>query len=315
MLRRLSARIAHAVLALVVVCALVGVAVELLPGDAAEIRAGSYATDEDIARIRAEQGLDRPAIARWFAWAAGALRGDLGISAVSGRPVAEMVAQRWPITATLAGLAVLVAIPLAIAAIAPALRAAAQGRRPTGAWITAAVAIPQIVVAAGLVAVFAGVLGWFPAVSFLSPGVAPLAQPSRLVLPVASLALPSAAFAAVLIRGAAIDAVTAPHVRDARLRGVPRSTIALRYLAGPLAAPIVQVSAVVGGSLLAGTALIEAVFGISGLGEMLVTAVATRDTAVVQAVALIGAAAVIAGLLLADALGELAAHRTKRGAP
>lgn len=314
MIRRLSARLVRAAVALVAVCAFVGLAVELMPGDAAEIRAGSYATPEDIERIRAEQGLDRLAIVRWFAWAAGALHGDLGASAVSGRPVSEMIAQRLPITATLAGLAVLIAIPLAAAATVPAARAAARGRRTAGVGLTAAVAIPQVVVAVGLIALYAGVLGWFPAVSFLAPGVPPLAQPDRLVLPVATLALPSAAFAAVLIRGAAVDAITSPHVRDARLRGVPRVTVAMRYLARPLAAPIVQVSAVVGGSLIAGTALVEAVFGISGLGEMLVTGVATRDVAVVQAIAMLGAIAVLAGLLVADLLGDITAYRRERGA-
>ena len=88
----------------------------------------------------------------------------------------------------------------------------------------------------------------------------------------------------------------------------------MRYLARPLAAPIVQVSAVVGGSLIAGTALVEAVFWISGLGEMLVTGVATRDVAVVQAIAMLGAIAVLAGLLVADLLGDITAYRRERGA-
>jgi peptide/nickel transport system permease protein len=300
-------RLLRAAAALVVVCALVGVAVELLPGDAAEARAGSYATPADLARIRAEQGLDRPAVVRWLEWAAGAVRGDLGTSATSGRAVVDVLAERWPTTAVLAGLALLVAVPLAAASTAAAAAAALRGRRRADAPLTAAVAVPQVVVAAGLTAVLAGLLGWLPPVSLLAPGVPILAQAHLLVLPVASLALPTAAFAAVLLRGAAADAVAAPHVRDARLRGLPPHVIATRYVAGALAAPAVQVLAVVGGALLAGTALVESVFGVAGLGELLVTAVATRDVVVVQAVAALTAAAVLIGLTAADVVGELTA--------
>ncbi|MHA6628695.1 ABC transporter permease [Pseudonocardia sichuanensis] len=301
MLSILARRLVRAAAALVVACALVAAAVELLPGDAAEVRAGPYATPAAVEQVRAEQGLDRPAVIRWLEWAGAAVRGDLGTSALSDRPVLDMLAQRWPATAALAGLSLLVAVPLTALAVAAALRR----RRGGDALLTAAVAVPQVVVAGALTAVLAGLAGWLPPVSLLAPGTPVLAQPRLLVLPVLSLALPTAAFAAVLLRGAAADAVDAPHVRDARLRGLSPWVVTLRYVAGALAAPAVGVFAVVGGALIAGTALVESVFGVAGLGELLVTAVATRDMVVVQAVAAIAATAVLAGLTVAEVVADL----------
>ncbi len=301
MVRAALVRLLRAVAALVVVCALVAAALDLLPGDAAQARGGPYATPAAVEQIRVERGLDRPAAVRWLEWVVAALRGDLGTSALSDRPVADVLAQRWPATAALAGLSLLVAIPLTVLAVATSLR----GRRRGDGMLTAAVAVPQVVVAGGLTAVLAGVLGWLPPVSLLAPGTPVLAQPRLLVLPVLSLALPTAAFAAVLLRGAADDAVAAPHVRDATLRGVPPLAVAVGYVVPALAAPAVQVFAVMGGALVAGTALVESVFGVAGLGELLVTAVATRDVVVVQAVAAVAAVAVLAGLTVAEVVADL----------
>ncbi|WP_371103402.1 ABC transporter permease subunit, partial [Streptomyces sp. PU_AKi4] len=119
-------------------------------------------------------------------------------------------------------------------------------------------------------------------------------------------ALPSAAFATVLLRGALADTLRRPHVADARLRGLPAPLVLHRHVLPFLYAPALQVTALLAGGLVAGTALAESLFGYPGTGQLLVSAVAVRDVPVIQAAALLPVVVLLLGMLLAD----LAARRT-----
>jgi len=299
---------------LLAVSAAVFAATEVLPGDAAQARTGGRASAEQLAEVRRAAGLDRPAPVRWAGWLAGLARGDAGRSLRSDRPVAELVAGRLPATAALAGLALAGAVPLALAGGWLAARGPRRVRGPVAAAVAAAAGVPPAVVAAGLVALLAGALGWLPPVSLLPAAGSPLARPELLVLPALSLALPSAAYGAGLLRGAVADAAAAPHVADAVLRGVPAWRVEVRHVLPAVLAPAARMLAVVAGGLVAGTAVVETLFGYAGLGELLAGAVANRDVPVVQAVALLAATAVLAGLFLADAVAALTdPHRTAAG--
>ena len=290
--------LARAALLLVGVSVLVFAGTEALPGDAVEARTAGRATAAQLAEMRAATGLDAAAWRRYLEWAGGLLRGDMGVSLISGRPVADVIGQRLPATVTLAAAALLVAVPLMFALAWPADDGSVAGRL-VGSVVTATAAVPQVVVAAALTAVFAGALAWLPPVSLLPvdgrpPGV------SVLALPTPSLALPAAAYGAMLLRGLVSDIMARPYVRDARLRGLPRWRIVAVH-AGPfLIAPAVRILAVVAGGLIAATAVVEVMFGYAGLGELLVGAVANRDVPVVQAGAMLAAVAVVLGLLAAD---------------
>lgn len=267
----------------------VSAATALLPADAVAVRAGGRADPAALAQMRAAAGLDQPWPVRFLSWAGGLLTGDPGRSLVSGRPVADLVTARAGTTAVLVVAALVVAVPLA------ALLA-----RRRGAVAAVGSAVPPVVVAVGLATLLSGVLHWVPPVSLLPPGEPAWTRPDLLVLPVLALALPSAAFAAGQLRGVVEDVAARPFVRDAVLRGVPGPVVALRY-AGPfVAAPALRVLAVTAGSLFAGSTVVETLFGVAGLGELLVGAVATRDLPVVSAVALLAAAVVVAGMLVAD---------------
>ncbi|ODA70241.1 ABC transporter permease subunit [Streptomyces sp. AVP053U2] len=136
--------------------------------------------------------------------------------------------------------------------------------------------------------------------SLLPPGGSLLADPRLLVLPALTLALPSAAFATALLRGALGDALRRPHVADARLRGLPAPLVLHRHVLPFLYAPALQVTALLTGGLVAGTALAETLFGYPGTGQLLVSAVAVRDVPVIQAAALLPALVLLLGMLLAD---------------
>lgn len=275
---------------------------EGLPGDALQLRTGGRADAEEMLRLRAEAGLDRPLPVRYVGWLAGLVTGDLGSSLVTGRPVADVVVQRLPVSLTLTVAALLVAVPLSVAAAVVGVR----GPRPLRTVVTwgavSCAAVPQVVVAAALAFLLAEAWGLVPPVSLLPAGAQPWQRPDLLVLPVLTLALPTAAYVAGLLRGALLDVDALPVVRDADVRGVGTGRVLLCYLLPLVAVPLARMLAVVTGALVAGTALAETLFGIAGLGELLVTAVGSRDVPVVQAVAMLAAAAVAAGLVVGDAV-------------
>ncbi|GAB7044639.1 MULTISPECIES: ABC transporter permease [Catenuloplanes] len=274
-------------------------ATEALPGDAALARTAGRATAAQLAALRADGGLDDPVWLRYLRWVWGLLRGDAGVSLLSDRPVSDLIGQRLPAAVILAAAALAVTVPVMLSLAWVAGTGSVAGRYAT-ALVTATAAVPQVVVAAGLTALFAGVLGWLPPVSLVPAGGAP--PPATLILPAVSLALPAAAYGAMLLRGVVADTLALPCVRDAERRGLSRLTVALRYALPPLLAPTVRILALVSAGLFAATAVVETMFGYAGLGELLAGAVANRDTPVVQAVAMLAAAVAVGGLLVADVL-------------
>ncbi len=308
--------LAAAVRAVVLVAAaslVIFLAAAALPGDAVEVRSGGRVDPAQLADLRAEAGLDRPLPQRYLDWVVGLVHGDLGESLVTGRPVADVVAERLPVSGTLLLASLLLAVPLAAGAAWLAAEGPAVLRPVVTAATAGAAAVPQVVVAVLLAVLLAGVLDLVPPVSLLPVGVSPWARPDLLVLPVLTLALPSAAFAAGLVRGAWEDVTAREFVRDAVVRGVPAATVALRYVLPGVAPAALRVLAVVTGALVAGTALAEVLFGMAGLGELLVSAVGARDAPVVQTVALLGAAVVVVGMLVADLLAAAISPGTGHG--
>lgn len=290
--------------------AVVFAATEILPGDAAQTRGAGRASAQDMARERERLGLDVPAPVRYLRWLGHLVRGDLGRSLASGRPVAGVLSARLPATAAL--VVVTLTVTVALTALALAMGFLRGGRG--GALAPGLAAVPQAVYAAVLGAVLSGALGWLPAVSLLPPGSSPWAEPQVLVLPALTLALPSAAFATVLLRGALTDVLRLPHVADARTRGLPPSLVLRRHVAPFLLVPSVQVLALMAGWLAAGTALVETVYGFPGIGGLLVSAVAVRDVPVVQAASVIPAVIVLLGMLVADLLEAHGRGRTPTAA-
>ncbi|MFI6510436.1 ABC transporter permease [Streptosporangium sp. NPDC050855] len=273
---------------------------EALPGDAAVVLGGGRADAEQLARLRAAAGLDRPLAERYVSWLAGMLSGEPGHSLLTGRPVAELIGPRIPVTLTLAVAALALTVPLMAALAWSAVRGPKPLRPVITGLVVGGAALPQVAVAALLVAALSA--GWrlVPPVSLLPVGEPAWSRPELLVLPVLTLALPAAAYGAALLRGAIADAVARPFVRDAELRGMSTAAVALRYVLPVVAPAVARLLAVVGGGLVAGTAVVETLFGLAGLGELLVSAIGGRDLPVVQATAMLAGVVVGAGLTAAD---------------
>ncbi|MGB2948223.1 MAG: ABC transporter permease, partial [Rhodococcus sp. (in: high G+C Gram-positive bacteria)] len=302
------ASVARAAALLLVVSIIVFGVTALLPGDAVSLRAAGRMTPEELAVLRSAAGLDASLPARYLTWSTGIVQGDLGTSTSTGRSVASMLANRLTVSTSLVAVSLVIALPLM--ALFALLASPAHGRRPAGSAVTTAVAaLPQIVVAALLATVLSGWAGLVPPVSLLPRGESPLARLDLLLLPALTLALPAGAYGAMLLRGPLVDAAATPYIVDARMRGVGRVRLASSYILPVVAAPTVRVLSLVLAGLLSGTALVENIFGLSGLGELFVSSIATRDVAVVQAISLLAAAVVVIGMAVADVVAARTGRR------
>lgn len=296
-----------------VVASIIFGATEILPGDVAEAVLGPDATPESLAAMRERLGLDRPVLLRYAIWLDHALlRLDLGASLGSGRPVAEVVSDRLWNTARLAAVAALLTIPAALMlGIVSAIRAGSGVDRGIGVAALCAISVPEFFVAISLVYVFAVQLGWLPALATVRPGQTLPTFLRSVVLPSATLAIGLMPHIIRQTRNALLAALSHPHIEMAVLKGVPRSVIVLRHALPNALAPILNIMALVSAYLVAGVVVVETVFGYPGLGRLMVDAVATRDTPVAQACALIFATTYVAANAIADALAVLANPRLR----
>lgn len=271
--------------------------VHLVPGDPVRAALGVQASPEIVAALREDLGLDKPILQQFIDYLGGLLRGDFGVSIRTGRPVSDIIAQRFPATVTLGALSFLVAL---IAALPVGIGAAVNmqtGRRRALDTLTSAVlgmliAVPGFLLAVGLIALFAVHLGWLPAAGW--------GDARDAILPVLALALGPMAYLARIVQVEMVNVLGATYMTTARAKRLPSRLVYLRH-----ALPnIVTASLTVGGLLLsgmvAGTVLIETIFAIPGMGAVMVPAVATKDYPVVQGVVIVYALIILAINLVVD---------------
>ncbi len=298
---------------LLIVSAMVFAGTELLPGDVAEAILGQQATPEAVAAIRAELDLDRPALARYWDWLSGCLTGDLGRSLANGREVTDLIAGRLGRSFLLAGLAALIAIPLAVGL---GLIAALYEDRLTDKGISATtlalVSMPEFLVGYLLLYVFAVKLGWLPALSRLTDTMSVLDTLRALALPCITLALVVSAHTMRLTRAAVLSVMTQPYIEMAELKGATRRRIIFRHALPNVLSTVLNIVLLTLAYLVVGVVVVEAVFNYSGMGKLMVDAVAKRDVPLVQACGLIFASVYVTLNVSADILAILANPRRRR---
>jgi peptide/nickel transport system permease protein len=302
-------RAALALVQLAVLSVLVFVLTALLPGDAAEMRFTETLTPEQVDRLRAQLGLDQPALERFAHWFGNVLAGDLGTSLISGGPVLDIVRDSVGSTLVLTLATLAVVVPLAVGlGIVMGTRENGRLDRVITSITLALSAIPDFVIAVLLVAVFSLKLGWLPATWV---GGDLLASPVLLVLPVAVLFGRTVCLLSRQVRAGTISALHAEYVVQARRLGVPRRQLLLRHVLPNAAVPGVQELARTGDTLLGGVLVVEAIFAIPGFATALVDGVETRDVPVVQGLTLVLAVAALIINLAADLVCNRLVPRTE----
>ncbi|MEU4290109.1 ABC transporter permease [Kribbella sp. NPDC026596] len=298
-----------AVVQLTVLSVLVFTLTSLLPGDAADLRFTETLTPEQIDRMRAQLGLDQPALERFGHWFGNVLTGDLGTSLISGGPVVDIVRNSVGATLVLTLATLAVVVPLAVAlGIVMGTRENGRLDRAITSVTLALSAIPDFVIAVVLVAVFSLKLGWLPATWI---GGDLLASPALLVLPVAVLLGRTVCLLSRQVRAGTITALQAEYVVQARRLGIPRRQLLLRHVLPNAAVPGVQELARTGDTLLGGVLVVEAIFAIPGFATALVDGVETRDVPVVQGLTLVLAVAALVINLGADLVCNRLVPRTE----
>jgi len=274
---------------------------QLLPGDPALALAGEDQDPEVIAHIRQKYHLDQPLPVRYALWIGAALQGDLGESIRIDRPVLDLIAEKLPVTAELAALALLISLSIGIpAGIVAAVKqgsAIDYGMAVVALW---GLSIPNFWLGILLILLFSVELGLLPASGFVSPGESLGQNLLTLIMPAFVLGTGFAAGIMRHTRSAMLQVLSADYIRTARAKGLGERRVVLRHALRNALVPVVTLAALDFGALLSGAVLTEQVFTIPGFGKLIVDAVFNRDYAVVQGVVMCTALAYVLLNLFVD---------------
>jgi peptide/nickel transport system permease protein len=245
---------------------------------------GNSVTAETLQAIRDQYNLDEPFLTQYFLWLGGLVRGDMGLSIQFRQPVSALVASRIPTTAALVAYAAV--LILVVGVLAGVLAAVKRGATDGSLIVlsTVAMATPSFVVAMALTSVFAVTLGWFPA---FGAGTGVVDRLWHLTPPAVALAFSSVALVLRTTRTSLIGTLSKEYVETARVRGFSTSRVIWAQAFRGAIVPVVTLAGLVISGLLVTTTIVETVFGLNGIGSLLVQAVNVKDFPVVQAVILL----------------------------
>ena len=289
---------------LLLVTVLAFVAFSILPGDPTNSILGLNATQEQIAALRERLGLDLPLWQRYLDWLGGLLTGQLGQSYLYEMPVSQLLGNRVAVTATLAAMSfvLIVAISLPLGILAA---------RHAGGWIDRVVSVlgqvtmsvPNFLLGFLLTCLFSLILRWFTVGSFSTAAEqGPGAYLGYLFFPALSIALPRAAMTVKLLRGAILGEMGQDYIRTAYSRGNSKGRVLWRFALRNAMIPVITFLAMTVADVVAGSLVVEQVFAVQGIGQMLVSSINSRDYPVVQAIVALIALVVVASNFAADAL-------------
>jgi ABC-type dipeptide/oligopeptide/nickel transport system permease component len=293
MLRFVTRRLLLAIPTLAGVLVVAFLLLFVAPGDPVQEMIGERASAETIARLRAELRLDDPLHVQFAHYAGGVLRGDLGTSYITGRPIRQDILERFPRTLQLAGAAML------LATVAGISLGVLSARRP-GGWVDrlslglayVGISFPVYWVALLLILLFAVTLRWLP-----PSGAGGL---EYLVLPALALGMRSIAFLARVTRSAMLEVLGSDFVRTARAKGLRERVVVMRHALRNALIPVITVLGLDFGNYLTGSILTETIFSWPGLGRYVVTAISRRDFPAIQGAVLFLSAVFVLVNLLTD---------------
>ena len=286
-----------------VVALFVFLLLHLSPGDPATVIAGDYASPEDIARIRAQLGLDQPLYIQFTTWVGQLVHGDLGVSIFSNLPVSQLIMQRIEPTLSLAfftlTIAIVVAVPLGVLA---AWKAGSWIDRGVMAFSVLGFSTPVFVLGYALIYFFSLKLNFFPVQGYtsISEGLWPFLH--RLILPSVTLSVIFIALFARITRASVMEILEEDYIRTARAKGLSNRTVLMRHALRNAAVPIITVIGIGFALLIGGVVVTESVFNIPGLGRLTVDAVLRRDYPVIQGIILVFSATYVLVNLVIDIL-------------
>jgi len=304
--RYVLGRLASLVVVMLGVTLFVFAITKVTPGDYVAVRYGDYGTEAQREELRRRLGLDQPVPVQYLRFVAGALRGDLGVSHRSGRPVVTELATRVPVTLQLALATITIAAALGVTA---GVVAAVWQNTPfdygTIAVALLGVSIPSFWLGLMLQIVFGFQLGWLP--------VAGSGDWRYFVLPAISLGSSAAGGIARYTRSAMLEVIRLDYVRTAHAKGLARGAVMLKHALRNGLIPVMSVLGLQFAGLMGGAIITESIFALPGIGRLSIEALAARDVPVVQGVVLLAAGIIVLSNLIVDLGYSLVDPRIRYG--
>ncbi|GAB1577987.1 ABC transporter permease [Bordetella petrii] len=303
MLRYLLNRLVGLVAVMFIVATIVFVILRITPGDPAAVMLGPQASQQDIDALRARLGLDQSLPSQYAAWLGQLARGDLGQSIFLDKPVLAALADRAEPTfwLTLMSLAIASAIALPVGILSAVRRGTALDQSVvTFSMFTSS--IPSFWLGLLLMQIFSVRLGWLPVAGYGGPDAGIATRLSHLILPAIVLGLVNSALITRFIRASMLDVLRDDYVRTARAKGLPERKVILKHAVRNALIPILTVLGLTTALLVSGAVVTETVFGLPGVGSLVVSAVLRRDYPVIQGALLVIAAIYVLINLFIDLL-------------
>ncbi len=273
----------------------------LLPGDPLLVLAGEERDPEVLEFLREKYRLNDPIPVQYLAWAGNALQGDLGMSLRTNQPVTELIAQKLPVTLQLATMSLIFALVIGIpTGILSAYRKGTVTDYVANVVALSGLSIPNFWLGIMLILLVSVKWQLLPASGYVPPGEDLWLSIKTMLMPAFVLGTALAATLMRHTRSAMLGVLTSDYVRTARAKGLPERTVVLKHALRNALTPIVTLTALLFGELIAGAVLTEQIFTIPGFGKLVVDAVFNRDYAVVQGIVLVTALGFIAMNLAAD---------------
>ena len=311
-LKLVAQRLSLGILLLFAASALLFGLTEILPGDAAQAQLGQSATPENLANLREEMGLNRPALTRYAEWIGGILTGDMGNALSNKLPIGEQIGKRLGATMFLAFWAALISVPVAILLGLVAVRYLNRWHDKLISGSTlAAISLPEFMIAYILIFVFAVKLGWAPSFANVPPDMPLLEKLHSISLAIAVLTMVVLAHMMRMTRAAILNVMQSAYIETAELKGLSSFEVIRRHAFPNAVAPIVNVVMINLAYLVVGVVVVEAVFAYPGMGQYLVDAVVKRDVPVVLTSGIIFSAVYIILNMIADIVSILSNPRLR----
>ncbi len=305
-------RIGGLLTVMLMVAVIVFVIVRVVPGDPASVMLGSAATPDDVAALRTRLGFDQPLLVQFLIYCKQIASFDLGQSIFLNRPVSQAIAERAELTTLLtlmsAGLAIVIGVPVGI------ISAVRRGRTSDHAATAGSMlfaSLPSFWVGLTLIEALAVRHPWFPVAGWGDPGDGLGAHLYHLVLPAVALGLPNSALIIRFTRSSMLDVLGEDYIRTARAKGVGAWSVVTRHALRNALIPVLTVIGLTVATLIGGAIVTETVFGLPGVGNLIVSAVLRRDYPVIQGTLLVISGIYVLINLVVDLLYALADPRVR----
>lgn len=275
--------------------------IHLIPGDPAIAIAGMSATPEQVANIRRDLGLDQPLLTQLADWYINLMHGDLGRSLLLGQPVVQATLQRLPVTLILSAYALVLTLMLGMGSgIVAALRQNTWIDQLAMVLAMLGISLPSFYLGLLMIILFGVHLGWLPTGGYVAFTDNPAGWLATSTMPAISLALLLAGLLARITRSTMLEVLRQDYIRTARAKGLPERRVVLKHALANALIPITTVVGITISLLISGSVVIETLFSIPGIGQLLTQAVLNRDYPMVQGGLLITTALLVLVNIVVD---------------